>query len=739
MCLVSGDPHYTTFDAQILHFMGTCKYNLVTPTVSSLPQFEILGKNELRDGIAHGSFLQYAEIVVGENVARLDRYKKVYVNGVQYYPYSVVGPFTIENNGVYVRVVATLVDSISEKELEVVVESDGEWITIIKLPPEYKTNVKGLCGNFNGIKDDDLTTCDGTDVTDEEHKYSLIGSSCQVDDPSDPECTNPTVDPPTCTEDEVHEITDKCDFILGPIFEGCSSLNLDNHHDSCTFDVCVTKNKTAACSSLEALAVQCASSGSSVSWREATDCPLPCESPLVYLASASACPATCRQPNAAKVCHLPDKETCACPAETPILYKGKCISGDKCPCFTSEGSEVKIGSTWYNSDCTRKYTCEMCETCTTPELTSESQSCSTGQVCEETDGQYGCFDLPDCDQCKLVQNELGYLPDLENSRAYYQCVLLADSSWDVTRRWCPTCTVWNQDLPACDWIPELLPTGCSSEEVNITETTWIYSDGSCRKGSFHAKKHTESVCQYEQNVHGTWVVGSCAPGTAFNLVTCGCIHSPECKAAPSAGKCLTFDDGWNKLGFSGIWIGWSYDGRSSWGSFITAPGFKNNAGVFEKHILEIPAFSYNAWKDFQISFRFKQNARTSGRQGVISNGDCVSAPSLLIALTDAGEVTVQLRPSGQNAADPGDLTSLTSIYKYETGAWHYVVVQYYHQMLSLTVNNVLQRQIYLDVIPGEAWIRHRCPLRIGASTDRTTGEIEYFNGLLDEICFNLEL
>lgn len=136
-----------------------------------------------------------------------------------------------------------------------------------------------------------------------------------------------------------------------------------------------------------------------------------------------------------------------------------------------------------------------------------------------------------------------------------------------------------------------------------------------------------------------------------------------CLLAPSPGKCLTFDDGWNNLGFSGIWVGWSYDGRAAWQSFGTAPGYKLNAGVFEKHHLEIPAFSYNAWKDFQISFWFKQLLRTSGHQGVISNGDCVSAPSLLIALADDGKVTVELRPSEQNAPLPGPLISLTSSYK----------------------------------------------------------------------------
>ena len=90
----------------------------------------------------------------------------------------------------------------------------------------------------------------------------------------------PFSDPPTCEPDQIHEITRKCENILGPIFESCSQdIDLEAHYDSCNFDVCVTEEEAAACKSLEALAVQCGAYGNPVNWRNDANC---CELPIFY-------------------------------------------------------------------------------------------------------------------------------------------------------------------------------------------------------------------------------------------------------------------------------------------------------------------------------------------------------------------------------------------------------------------------------------------------------------------------
>lgn len=63
-CSASGDPHYRTFDGQVLHFMGTCKYTLsqyVNP--SSRCRFHVQVKNENR-GNTQVSFTRSVHVVV---------------------------------------------------------------------------------------------------------------------------------------------------------------------------------------------------------------------------------------------------------------------------------------------------------------------------------------------------------------------------------------------------------------------------------------------------------------------------------------------------------------------------------------------------------------------------------------------------------------------------------------------------------------------------------------------------
>ena len=51
-CRAGGDPHYHTFDARTIHYMGTCVYTLVQPCtpVPGTPDFTVEAKNEHRHG-----------------------------------------------------------------------------------------------------------------------------------------------------------------------------------------------------------------------------------------------------------------------------------------------------------------------------------------------------------------------------------------------------------------------------------------------------------------------------------------------------------------------------------------------------------------------------------------------------------------------------------------------------------------------------------------------------------------
>ena len=73
MCFASGDPHYRTFDSEMIHFQGICKYNMVSPkaTATDLPAFNVYVKNERRGSNTHVSYNKYVEVHVSGHVVRI--------------------------------------------------------------------------------------------------------------------------------------------------------------------------------------------------------------------------------------------------------------------------------------------------------------------------------------------------------------------------------------------------------------------------------------------------------------------------------------------------------------------------------------------------------------------------------------------------------------------------------------------------------------------------------------------
>lgn len=81
VCKVSGDPHYYLFDGQVIHFMGTCKYTLVSTTKdSSLTAFSVEAKNEHRRGNMKVSYTRMVDIKVNGVTLRLLPKHKILVS-----------------------------------------------------------------------------------------------------------------------------------------------------------------------------------------------------------------------------------------------------------------------------------------------------------------------------------------------------------------------------------------------------------------------------------------------------------------------------------------------------------------------------------------------------------------------------------------------------------------------------------------------------------------------------------
>ena len=89
ICRLTGDPHYKTFDKQMIHFQGMCTYDLASPIMyyPGLEYFNVYTRNERRYGKTTVAYLRYIEVKVYGIVIRIERHKVITVNMNQYLNY----------------------------------------------------------------------------------------------------------------------------------------------------------------------------------------------------------------------------------------------------------------------------------------------------------------------------------------------------------------------------------------------------------------------------------------------------------------------------------------------------------------------------------------------------------------------------------------------------------------------------------------------------------------------------
>lgn len=122
----------------------------------------------------------------------------------------------------------------------------------------YLNKTVGLCGTYNGNKDDDLWTSYGLTVVDPVD----FGNSWKVDR----NCENATKVANPCDENPGRKLIAQanCSVLLSAPFNSCSSfINASAEHyiSDCEYDICSCRGNdpTCYCQALEAYADDCAS------------------------------------------------------------------------------------------------------------------------------------------------------------------------------------------------------------------------------------------------------------------------------------------------------------------------------------------------------------------------------------------------------------------------------------------------------------------------------------------------
>ncbi|CAM5164066.1 unnamed protein product [Natator depressus] len=382
ICRVHNDPHYNTFDRETHHFMGICTYMLakVCANSSSLPYFNVEAKNEHR-GNPTVSYVQKVLVeVYGQHIEILrNRPSQVLVNEVlMTLPVSAAGgSIRVSRSGRYVTL---------ETDFRLRVSYDTDHSVEVKVPTTYFNRTCGMCGNFNGRRQDDYMMPDGQQAK----NSNELGNSWRVMD-DDPSCGG-ILPPDPCPADQenLYRTERFCGMLTqrpGPFAVCHSVINPESIFESCVYDLCALNgSEELLCSALATYADACQEAGVTLPfWRNATFCAPTCSAPNShYEPCMTACPATCLDRLAPENCSKPCVEGCACNSGF-VLSGSACVPEAKCGCvfqdiYYSEGERV------VTENCTSR-----CECLGNGIMTCSELSCGPDEICKIQNGLRGCY------------------------------------------------------------------------------------------------------------------------------------------------------------------------------------------------------------------------------------------------------------------------------------------------------------------------------------------------------------
>ncbi|KAM4016701.1 IgGFc-binding protein-like isoform 2-T2 [Anomaloglossus baeobatrachus] len=383
-CVVSGDPHYKTFDGRRFPYMGSCIYQLVkmTSNHSSLVQFQIIVENDHRGNKAV-SFTKEVTLTVYNVTVTMskDHPQQIKVNGLltnlPYYHYNEAAVLiTAYSSGSSVTI---------KTGFELSMTYDGWNHLRVVMPSTYKGAVSGLCGNNNGDPSDDFSTSDGSIVKSAEE----LGEHWKVGDVDG--CAGECSDCPKCNEadKEVYRKDKYCGLLIkpdGPFSQCHESIDPTPFLEDCLFDACAYKgHQSVVCASLSSYVSECQRNGSLVKeWRTPTFCKSNCPSNSHYELSGNGCPSTCYGLTPPLVCEQSPTEGCYC--DNGYIRSGQdCVPGSECGCVF-ENAYYKLGQEFFIDDlCQKKCTCE-----SNGVTTCHDHSCGANEECKTRDGILGC-------------------------------------------------------------------------------------------------------------------------------------------------------------------------------------------------------------------------------------------------------------------------------------------------------------------------------------------------------------
>nr|XP_046205168.1 mucin-5AC-like [Oncorhynchus gorbuscha] len=352
-CAIYGDGHYITFDGKRFTFEGDCEYTLTKDYCGSNNangSFRVITEN-IPCGTTGTTCSKAIKLFLGNNELILTEgnYQVVERNTGEAVPYQ------IRTMGIYLVI---------EANNGLILMWDRKTSMFIKLNPQFKGHVCGLCGNYDGNANNDFTTRSQAVVV----NPLDFGNSWKVS-ASCPDAKNKRS---PCTANPYRQSWSQkqCSIIQSKVFTDChSKVDPSPFYDACVTDSCACDSGgdcECFCTAVAAYAEACNEAGACIAWRSPQICPLFCdyynppgECEWHYKACGAQCMKTCRNPSGSCSTQIPPLEGCypKCPPAQPFFDEDimKCVEKEQCGCYGRDGKHYNNGE--------KVQTTENCQTC----------------------------------------------------------------------------------------------------------------------------------------------------------------------------------------------------------------------------------------------------------------------------------------------------------------------------------------------------------------------------------------
>ncbi|KAB5565852.1 hypothetical protein PHYPO_G00246250 [Pangasianodon hypophthalmus] len=474
VCAMEEGSHFTTFDGKEFTFHGNCYYVVSKDCVDS--KFIILG--QLIPCVAQptDTCLKSVALLLNNDKSNALIIKDdgiVRHNGDITLPYT-TAEFTIFRPSSFHIMLQTTFGLQMQVQLVPLMQ------LYITLDQSFQTKTCGLCGNFNMVLSDELTTPQGV----VEGTATCFGNSWKAQS-NCPDYTERLDDPCSYSIDSESYAEHWCSKLKEKegVFTKChSTVNPESYYKRCKYSSCTCeKSEDCLCAVFSSYVRACAAKGVFLqSWRH-TVCEKytkSCPASQTFTYKVKQCQHTCDslslERQGCSTDYVP-VDGCVCPEGLYESENGVCVPIDKCPCYYN-GEHIKPGKSINIKNehciCTNgKLHCQSwrprLKECPAPKVFF---NCSTagpdehGLACAQTCAQKNvdCY-LADCESgcqcpagllddgrgycvkehdCPCQHDNHFYAPGSQISDQCNKCIC-KHGKWDCTKKKCPgTCTIY---------------------------------------------------------------------------------------------------------------------------------------------------------------------------------------------------------------------------------------------------------------------------------------------------------